>query len=108
MKCIVCGKEITQSYGNPALMGAYCENCARPLNEKLSDVKLDNVDPIAIHNKIYFRAFYNLAIKYIKATHISTFTDEDGTTYIAPPEICAASIMAEEVKQAAKELGEGK
>lgn len=62
---------------------------------------------VAEHNKnVYFRALYNLSLKYVVANNISTIIGDDGNEYIAGQEVCALSVMANEVKKAEKELAE--
>ncbi len=105
MKCIVCGKEIDKTYGGAGLMGAYCERCAADLKNNTANDKVERAE----HDKnVYCRALYNLALKYVVADNISTIVDDDGSEYRAGQEVCALSIMAREVKQAEKELQEGK
>lgn len=105
MRCIVCGKEINDTYGGAELMGAYCKNCAADLKDNVASDKVERAE----HDKnIYCRALYNLAVKYVVADNITTIVGDDGNEYRAGQEVCALSVMAHEVKRAEKELREGK
>ena len=59
-----------------------------------------------MQKKIYCRALYNLSRKYVVSEHIYTIEDDDGKLYVASQELCAISVMGDEVKQAEKELQE--
>lgn len=54
----------------------------------------------------YGRALYNLAVKYVSAANIWTFTADDEKKYLAEKEICALYVIDNEINQAEKELQE--
>lgn len=68
----------------------------------------DDLKEIKQQRDMYLRAFMNLAKKYVIETQKSTIQDLNGETYVADIDICALYVIAEECRQAEKELSEEK
>lgn len=84
-----------------AELSRYTEMIARDdIYRRAEKAEKDNIN--------YGRALYNLAVKYVSAANIWTITADDGKKYLAEKEICALYVINDEIKQAEKELQEGR
>lgn len=103
---IAAGLKFDVSYSFTAAFNSVQAERERDLERRLTAAEYRA--EVAEHNKnVYCRALYNLSLKYVVANNISTIIGDDGNEYIAGQEVCALSVMANEVKKAEKEL-EGK